>query len=287
MKAKLKVPKIHSPRSLGELVNLYKKMPDSLLYAGGTGILWNQRYRTLNLPSRVLSLGEVSELNFISRTESYLEIGSTAPLNRILGIGRHVIAPALYEGIEGIATPVIRNQATFGGNLAQRESWMDLMPVLLLLEVRLEVIRQGGSIWLPMGKFLERDPLFGEGELIARLRIPFEEWNVQFFRKFEGPQYGWENRLSMAALAQVQKGFVSRWRFALGVHSGRIIRSREMETLVEGKKLPLSDRDLAPLEDLIKSIIDQVQPPMTTIQKALVHRGILWFLQRRLGEVGG
>ena len=284
MEPKVKAPRIYTPTTLTELLGLYKKRPDSLLYAGGTGILWNQRRRTLDLPRQILSLEGVAELNFISRTESYLEIGPTAPLNRILGMGRHVIAPALYEAIEGIATPIIRNQATLGGNLAHRESWMELAPVLLLLDVRLEIRRQGGSLWLPMGKFLEKKPLFDEGELIARLRIPLTEWNTQFFKKFGAGQYGRENRLSVAALAQVEKGFVSRVRFAWGVHARGIIRNREMETAVEGKKLPLSDRDLAPLKDLMETAINQFHPPMTTVQKELARRSVLWFLKRRLEE---
>jgi len=280
MEKKLKAPHIYTPKNMTGLLGLYRKMPQSLLYGGGTGILWNQHRREIDLSGTIISLREVPELNFISRTESYLEIGAMAPLNRILGIGPHVVAPALHQALEQIGNAVSRNFATLGGNLARRESWGDLLPILLVLEVRVELRRQGTAVWIPLARLTERTPLFMEGELITRIRIPLEEWNCQLYQKFGARQYGMENRMALAALGKVQKGEIARFRFALGLGSGVIIRNRELENSVEGKKLPLPDRELLILDELLDQSLEKIHPPLTAVQKQLYRRSLHWFLQR-------
>ncbi len=282
MKNRVSNLQIHNPATLGALLSLYNKFPEGLLYAGGTGILWSPDNPIEELTGEIISLDGVPELRHISRTESYLEIGACVPLNRILGIGRHVLAPSLYQALSEIGTPVTRNMATLGGNLARKDFWMDLVPVLLLLDVRLEIRRQGNSIWLPVLKFLERAPLFNPGELITRFRFPLEEWNVQYYSRYSGADYETGNDLTFCGLARVQKGYIQRFRLALGANRNLIIRNREMENAVEGKKLPLNARDIQPLRELMNQTLANVQPPLSSIQKKLASRTILWFMLRHL-----
>ena len=286
MAAKKPSPHVHTPKNLNTLLALYQKLPEAQLYAGGTGILWNQNLPEPELAPEVISLDGVAELKNISRTESYLEIGAAVPLNRILGIGRHVLASSFYTALTQVGNPVVRNFATLGGNLARKDFWMDLIPPLLLLDVRLELRRQGNSEWIPMVKFLERSPLFHEGELITRIRIPLEEWNIQHYRRFRPEEFGEGNDLTFCVLANVQKGYINRFRLALGAHRNLIIRNREMENAVEGKKLPLNSRDIVPLQELLQQTLENVQPALSPLQKTLITRSILWFLLRHMENSG-
>ncbi|MBI9102121.1 MAG: FAD binding domain-containing protein [Spirochaetales bacterium] len=273
---------IYTPESLNSLITLYHKFPQALLYAGGTEIMRNLGTRELS--GEIISLEGVPELDHISRTESYLEIGSCVSLNRLLGIGRHVLTPALNQAISSIGTTVTRNFATLGGNLSMRERWMYLIPVMLLLDVRVEIRRQGNTSWLSMVKYLEKAPHLACDELITRFRIPLETWNIQEYRRFSSVDFGKSNNLTFCGIANVQKGYIQRFRLALGAHGSLIIRNREVENTLEGKKLPLNSRDIQPMKELLDQTLANVKPPLTSIQKKLASRSVLWFITRKLDE---
>ena len=55
-----------------------------------------------------------------------------------------------------------------------------------------------------------------------------------------------------------------------------------MDVTVEGKKLPLNNRDILPLRELLDQTLENVQPLLTPVQKHLITRMILWFLLREM-----
>ena len=68
-----------------------------------------------------------------------MEIGAAVPISRLLRTGRHVMPKALFTAPINIGGPALRNQATLGGNLCSPEHRLSTYPVLLLLDVRLEL----------------------------------------------------------------------------------------------------------------------------------------------------
>ena len=149
MTRNIRSPLVYYPKTINELLNLYKSMPESTLYAGGTGILYGQNSKYPDFPGGIIFLSRIEELSAIRRSEGYLEIGACAKLNRILGIGEHVLKPALYNALKSIGTCEIRNLATIGGNLCSRSRRKTLYPLLTLLDTRLELRKQGG---FPLGQ---------------------------------------------------------------------------------------------------------------------------------------
>ncbi|MDR1893790.1 MAG: FAD binding domain-containing protein [Spirochaetales bacterium] len=282
----LSLVQVHYPKNLPALLAFYQKNPRSLICAGGTSLLqspvWNAPKETIQ---DVISLSQIPELTHISRTESYIEVGAAAPISQILGIGRHVLSAALESALTRVANGAVRNLATLGGSLAFSDRWLSLVPVLLLLDVRLELRRQSGGEWVPIAKFLERHPLFRPGEMLTRIRIPLEEWNVQHFQIYKSHAFGPLNQLSWCALAQAEKGYLERFRMAVGAPAGLIIRNRELENTVSGKKLPLSLKELAPLQEQLQQTLENVQPRLSFIQKQLMTRTTYWFLLRYLTDL--
>ena len=159
---------------------------------------------------------------------------------------------------------------------------MYLVPVFLLLDVRVEIRKQGGSSWFSMIKLLEKNPFLGPGEIISRFRIPLENWEVQEYRRFYESDYGKDNILTFCGLASIQKGYIQRFRTAFGAPGSLIIRNREVENAVEGKKLPLNSRDIQPVRELLDQTLENIKPTLTTTQKKLASRSFLWFLLRKL-----
>ncbi|MCK4540970.1 MAG: FAD binding domain-containing protein [Spirochaetales bacterium] len=230
---------IYVPRNLGELLAIRKIRPDALLFAGGTYILKDNQEKVPELPRHIIYLMDIDELKRVSRTERYLEIGAAVSINRILHVGKHLLPRALWDALKGIGPPALLNQATLGGNLCVRKERMSAYHVLLLMDVKIELRRTGSSRWIPLQRFIDLEPLIENGEVVTRIRIPFTSWDFQIYRRLQDGKDG----LTYCALASRQKEVLSAFTFSFGALGPHVIRSREVESALLGRKLPLTERD--------------------------------------------
>jgi 4-hydroxybenzoyl-CoA reductase subunit beta len=107
------------PRKLEETIELLAKHPgDTRIVAGGTDLLPSMKQK-LFTPAYVLDLRGVIELQGITQTaDGGVTIGALTLLSAIEHsqvIRREY--PVLYEAARTVASPVIRNMATLGGNI--------------------------------------------------------------------------------------------------------------------------------------------------------------------------
>ena len=107
------------PRTLDETLSLLAKHAGDLkVVAGGTDLLPSMKQK-LFTPPYVLDLRGVSELNGIRPDDGGgLSIGALTPLSVI----EHSTVvrrdyPVLHDAVKTVASPVIRNMATLGGNI--------------------------------------------------------------------------------------------------------------------------------------------------------------------------
>lgn len=235
----IRSPLVYYPKTINEMLSLYRSMPESMLYAGGTGILSSRTTKYPILPPNIIFLRRIEELSAIRRSEGYLEIGACARLNRILGIGEHVLKPALYAAIKNIATKEVRNLATIGGNICSPYRTKTLLPLLTLLDTKLELRKQGSSRWINIRKFIDPEEGLQDVEVLTRLRIPFNNFNHQLFIVTGDMKSGYREALTFACLASVQKENLTSIRFAAGTGDSRFFRARDFEEALAGRKLPL------------------------------------------------
>ncbi|MCL1818503.1 MAG: FAD binding domain-containing protein, partial [Spirochaetaceae bacterium] len=177
------------PQTMVDLLALRRQRPDALPVAGGTWLLHNQSSRFLRLPKAVIALHTIEELDRIGRGESRLDIGAAASMSRILMVGRNILPPVLRDTLESVATQGVRSLATLGGNICIQGRSMTTHPTLHILDARLEFRRTGGSRWVPVTSARTDGKLCMEpDEVLTRIRIPLENWNVQYFpRKGANP----------------------------------------------------------------------------------------------------
>lgn len=232
-------PLVYYPKTVSELLNLYKNMPDSLLFAGGTGILQHGSTKYPQLPRNLIFLRRIEELSIIRRSEGYLEIGACAQLNKILGIGEHVLKKSFYTALKTIGTKETRNLATLGGNICGKNRRKSLIPLLMLLDARLELRKQGSSRWVNIKKFLTKEEGLRETEILTRIRIPFNSFNHQQFKVTGDLKSDYHNAMTFSIVATVQKEVLTEIRFAAGYGIDRIFRVRDFEDLIAGRKLPI------------------------------------------------
>jgi xanthine dehydrogenase YagS FAD-binding subunit len=112
----------HNARSIEEALELLNDYEGKAkVNAGGTDLLGALRDRVFSeYPAAVINIKTIDGLNYIRNDEKGLTIGALAAL---ADIAKSPVVKEEYkllaEAVYSVATPLIRNMATIGGNLAQ------------------------------------------------------------------------------------------------------------------------------------------------------------------------
>ena len=144
----------YAPVSLnGALAKLAELGPDAKILAGGTDLILSMKYK-VNLPSWVIDLNKVEELDFIEERGSRLHIGSLATHSTISkNKTLRNKAPILCQAVSMIGSWQIRNVATIGGNLCNASPAADSAPPLLALDARVIIADVKGENEIPLREF--------------------------------------------------------------------------------------------------------------------------------------
>ncbi|MBI5415636.1 MAG: FAD binding domain-containing protein [Candidatus Omnitrophica bacterium] len=131
----------HSPKTLESALDLYDRLPDVRLQAGGTFLLNSLKMlkrRGAKTPQNVISLAHIDELKGIKIKGGQLVVGAMTNIDEIYG------SPLLTGNLNllkvaarNISSQLIRNMATIGGNLACRYTWTELPAVMVALEAKM------------------------------------------------------------------------------------------------------------------------------------------------------
>lgn len=271
---------IFYPSTLNELLNIKNQNPESTIWAGGTGLMGRQERKVPTLPSSIIQISRISELKKIRRTERFLEIGAVSSINRILNVGQHVLPHALVQAMRLIKPSSIRNTATLGGHLCMPDVRLNLFSVLLLMDTSLEIKRSGGTRWIRLSRFFNKngDIQLKENEILTRIRIPFGNWNKQLFISDGNPYFDTGNTVSFCVLADIQKGILNDFRMAIGNSGRHTVRSIELESLLIGKKIPLTLKDAFSVTEMHKKWLKDLTNELTPFQRDRAVRFIHWIL---------
>jgi CO/xanthine dehydrogenase FAD-binding subunit len=225
------------PTSFQELFAAWNRFPDAVLFAGGTNIISKQEKNLLYLPPVFLSLDKIEDLQRITRTEQYLEIGSMVKLNRLIRLGK-IVPEVLCLCLEKIAGVQLRNIATIGGNICSISRLLDLPAPLTALDAQYEFRSASNATrWVSAARFHSGEhTMIGKQELLTRIRLPLHQWDYTIYKKFYHEDYF--NNSSLVFLARTQKNILSDIRV---IYKGNaIFRNKSGEDILKGKFLPLN-----------------------------------------------
>jgi xanthine dehydrogenase small subunit len=206
------------PVSIDELADRYLAQPDARLVAGGTDLALEVTQRYQRLPE-LISLSHIPELKVITLTGQAIHIGAAASLSECMPV-LHDEFPEFGELLERFASQQIRNQGTFGGNIANGSPIGDGGPVLLALGASLLLRRGAEQRELPLDKFFlgYRKTALQPGEFIEQIRIPRNSGVARQLRIYKVSKR-LEDDISAVCAAlhiEVQKGVVIHARVAFG-----------------------------------------------------------------------
>jgi len=250
------------PTSVDACLSLLRDHPDGRLVAGATDLAVESNLRLRRWP-HLVSLDAIDELREFSSTPDRVRIGAAIPLNEI---GRRwADAPEVFrEWLTLFASPLVRNRATLGGNLATASPIGDAAPMLLALDAIVHLAGVSGRRALPLAEFFQayRKTAMAPNEIITAVEIP--KPLPQFVRFYKVSKRRLDDISTVAAAMALDidaQGRVRRARFAFGGVAATPLRVVEAETAVVGH--PWNDAGV----ERVQAILDRALQPMTD------HRG--------------
>ncbi len=118
----MRLPKFDyvEPKSIKEASSILANNPKAKILAGGTDLLVNMKHR-VEVPSVIVNIKKIPELDFIERKDGAIKIGALAPLRSIYGnplIGQKL--PALALATSSVGSYHHQSMGTLGGNICQQ-----------------------------------------------------------------------------------------------------------------------------------------------------------------------
>jgi xanthine dehydrogenase small subunit len=257
------VPGFSRPTTVDECLALLKSNPEAKLVAGATDLGVESNLRARRWP-HLISLDAIEELREFSSTPEHVKIGAALPLSEI--DERWTDAPEMFrEWLTLFASPLIRNRATLGGNLATASPIGDAAPMLLALDAVLHIEgSSAGRRTMPIAEFFTayRKTAMAAGEILTAIEIP--KPLPQFVRFYKISKRRLDDISTVAAAMSLDfdgAGRVRRARFAFGGVAATPLRALEAENAVVDQPWNLAS------VERVQRILDRTLEPMSD------HRG--------------
>jgi len=253
------VPGFSRPRTADDCLALLRAHPEAKLVAGATDLAVESNLLFRRWP-HLISVEAIDELQAFSSVDGSVRIGAALPLSE-LGRRWHDAPDAVREWLTLFASPLIRNRATLGGNLATASPIGDAAPLFLALDAVVHIAGVDGRRVVPLSSFFTayRTTDLVSGEMITMVEIP--KPLPQFLRFYKVAKRRFDDISTVAAgmaLDRDGRGLVVRARFAFGGVAATPVRVVEAESAVTGgpwnstaveRVQQILDRTLHPLSD--------------------------------------
>ena len=250
------------PATLEECLAMLRADTGATLVAGATDLGVESNLFARRWP-HLISLDAIEELREFSSTSERVMIGAALPLN---DVGRRwTDAPDVFrEWLALFASPLIRNRATLGGNLAPASPIGVAAPMLLALDAVVHVAGVSGRRSIPLSSFFTayRTTAMDAGELITAVEIP--KPLPQFVRFYKVAKRRLDDISTVAAAMGIDvdpQGKVRRARFAFGGVAATPLR------VVEAEAAALDQPWNEAAVERVQAVLDRLLRPVSD------HRG--------------
>lgn len=264
----LAAPRFALPETVPEALAALAERPGAVVVAGGTELLPDLLWRN-RTAAGLVSLRRVAALRGTRTDGGELVIGAGTPVARLTD------APdaGLRAAASSLGTPLVRTEATIGGNVVSALPYRNLLPTLLAGGATLELTSAAGTRTVAFDGFVTAPgrTRLAEGELLTAVRLPAHPGFADYAKV---------GRRNAQFVATVSAAVVSRdgvARLAFGNAGPTPLRSDDVDTaataLLDGQ---------ATADDLRAAVAAAVDPPEDTIASAAYRRHALGVLAVRL-----
>src|SRR5262245_59496832 len=209
----------HRPATVDEAVALLGSVDDARPLAGGHSLLPAMKQR-LSMPSALVDIGRIDELQGIERDGDVLRIGASATHAEIAAseLVRDT-CPMLAEAAAMIGDRQVRNRGTIGGSLAHADPGADYPTVVAALGATIEAAGANGRREIAAGEFCTGlfTTALAPGELVTAVRVPAVAGAA--YEKHKHPASGYAV-VGVAACVEVGGGSCTSARLVVGGVTG-------------------------------------------------------------------
>jgi CO/xanthine dehydrogenase FAD-binding subunit len=237
-----------APSSLDDAVMLLGDDPGGLLpIAGGTDLMVQYAAGTLRA-RKLVSIWNLPDLRRVEISPGEIQIGAGCTYTdlREREVVKHEF-PLLAQAASWIGGIANQNRGTLGGNIANASPAGDSLPALLAYDAELILISVRGERRVAYRNFHKdyKKMDLAPDELIRAICLPrrFSGY-VSYTRKVGTRNAQAISKVSIAALARVERGVIEDVHIALGSVAPVPLRLSETEKILTGKRIEPS---LAPL----------------------------------------
>ncbi|GAH03264.1 unnamed protein product, partial [marine sediment metagenome] len=164
------------PKTVEEAISLLLEYGEkSKIIAGGTDLLVQVKNRAV-LPDFLISIGGIGDLDYINYDKiNGLRVGALATIGSIENSSLIRSKFSILAQAAGmLGSPVIRSQATIGGNLCNAAPSADTAPALMVLEARVKIVGVDGEKIVSIGDFFTGpgQTIIKHGQALTEIQVP-------------------------------------------------------------------------------------------------------------------
>jgi CO/xanthine dehydrogenase FAD-binding subunit len=270
-------PAFALPTTVAEAVAARGRRAGAAYVAGGTELMPDILWRTAS-PAGFVALRRVEELGRVTAAPDAVRVGATVTIAALRDGPAGAAVPGLARAADSLGTPLVRTQATVGGNVMSALPYRNLLPVMLAVGADVELTGPDAVRTLPFDGFVTAPgrTLAASGELLTALVVP-RATGFQDYVKV-GPRNAQFVATASAAVA-VDAG--RRVRFGFGNAADVPLRVPEAEEIATQA---LAAGDARATGDLAAAVGRGVDPPTDHVASAAYRRHALGVLAGRLLE---
>ena len=278
--------KFLEPSDFSEASSLLDQHADNAkVIAGGTSVVLMLQQKLI-APSVLISLGRVSNYDFICHEEDGLHIGA---LTKLRDIERSDVVknfwPALAHTFSVVGNVRVRNQATIGGNLSAADYAADPPAMLTALDARVQVHGPEKRREIPLSEFFLGfyTTALEPNEILAEVIIPALPASARAaYHKYTSISAEGRPCVAVGAVADFDSnGKCLDLKIAVGAAVETPQRVRDAEAMARGSTLT---------DELVAAIAEEYSlrlDPLTDVRGSAWYRKemIRVFVKRALQEV--
>ena len=153
----------------------------------------------------------------------------------------------------------LRNTATIGGNIGNASPKGDLPQPLILLDAEIVLRNCDEERIMTLDEFIlgSKKTALRDDEIIYKIIIPPVSYSYAYYRKIGTRKANAISKLSLSSLIRIEDGVITDFRAASGAAGPRVIRSRESENILKGKRI---DEVADALPSFLDSWNDAISP---------------------------
>ena len=221
------------PGTLADALALLADRPDAVLVAGSTD--WGVSVNLLGSRADLtVAIDRLPELRALEWGDDAVEIGAALTLSEVeRGLAGRV--PLLTQLFPQFASRLIRNGATFGGNLGTGSPIGDAPPALLALDASVVLASLDGDREVPLSDYFTgyRESVRRPDELIRSVRIPLPLARIAAFHKIAKRRFDDISSVAVGFALDVEDGVVRRARIGLGGVAATPVRALATEEALD------------------------------------------------------